>query len=218
MTHPFRAMQPITLCIERGGEQERFPSLVLDYTEEKELIVGVPVKRGVELHMHTGEPIGVELVEANGIWLHETVILRRTSANPPSLVLEWPHESKRTQRRNDVRVEVLRRAKLRMIGSRGSLGDALEGTTVDVSAGGVRLSLPESVPPQTEVEVELDLPEVGTVRADGQVVRWGEIVRPGSASRFWVAVEFTRVDAAVRRELTKFVFNVQREQIRKGVV
>jgi c-di-GMP-binding flagellar brake protein YcgR len=35
--------------------------------------------------------------------------------------------------------------------------------------------------------------------------------------RHWMALEFTNISEVVRREITRLVFDVQREQLRKGV-
>ena len=54
-------------------------------------------------------------------------------------------------------------------------------------------------------------------RCDARVLRRGELTQALTDLRHWMALEFTNITPEVRREITRLVFDLQREQIRKGV-
>ena len=49
------------------------------------------------------------------------------------------------------------------------------------------------------------------------MLRRGELTQALTDLRHWMALEFTNITPEVRREITRLVFDLQREQIRKGV-
>ncbi|MBI5500501.1 MAG: PilZ domain-containing protein [Deltaproteobacteria bacterium] len=69
---------------------------------------------------------------------------------------------------------------------------ALEGESVDISAGGVRVSLPEDLPFGAKVKVHVVLPTLGEETAIDAEVRWS---RKDPSGWFLVGLQFQRVRA-----------------------
>ncbi|HEX7239368.1 MAG TPA: PilZ domain-containing protein [Longimicrobiaceae bacterium] len=211
-----RHLQPVSLRVGEGEAARWYPSLVLDFEEGKEVVVGVPLEGGYETRVEPGSVVGVQTTHPDGIRVFAATVLRRDTAPSPALRLSWPADVQRVQRREAVRVEVMVRAEVRVLADEGA-PRALDGSTADLSEGGARLLLGEPLAPGTALEIVLHLPSAGAVECAGRVVRSGEADRAAPERRHWAAVEFTRLPAAARRELTRFVFDVQRERLRKGV-
>lgn len=210
-------MQPVSLRIGEGEGAGWYPSLVLDFEEGREILVGAPTLRGSEVRVEPGTTVDVQTTHPDGLRVFVAQVVRREAEPGPALRLTWPQSVQRVQRRGAVRVEVLVRVEVR-----AAVPDAppreLAGTTVDLSEGGMRAALPEPVEAGTELEARLHLPGGGPpVVCSGRAVRGGENVGAAPDRRFWTAVEFTTVPPVARRELTRFVFDVQREQLRRGV-
>jgi c-di-GMP-binding flagellar brake protein YcgR len=211
-----RPMQPVSLRIGEGEGAGWYPSLVLDFEEGRQIVVGAPTHRGHEVRVEPGTVVDVQTTHPDGLRVFVAQVVRREEEPGPALRLGWPQSVRWVQRRGAVRVEVLVPVEVRAAVPDGP-HRALAGTTVDLSEGGMRVALPEAVEPGTELEARLHLPGGGPpVECAGRVVRGGE--NPGAASdrRFWTAVEFTTVPPAARRDLTRFVFEAQREQLRGG--
>lgn len=211
-----RHMQPVSLRVGEGEAAGWYPSLVLDFEEGKEILVGVPTLRGYEVRVPAGSTVDVQSTHTDGLRVFTATVVRRESAPSPALRLEWPKSVRRVQRREAVRVEVLLPVELRTAAP-GEEPRTLAGTTTDVSEGGMRVILPEPVGPGTELEVRLTLTGGAAAECTGRVLRSGENPNAAADKRYWIAVMFTGVSPAARRELARFVFDVQREQLRKGV-
>lgn len=213
MQLPVRVMQALSL--EHQGAW--YPTLVLDFEEGRRLTVGVPQEKGEAVAVGVDEVVTVDVLLPDGIRRFRTVVLRVAEA-PPSLVLAWPKELEKIQRRDWFRVNVDLRAEVTFQeeGMRDRRG--LVGSAIDLSGGGARLALPEPVSADTLMQLHLTVPGAGTLSCPAKVVRWGE--RPGAtpAALFWVACEFVEPSEAFRKDVMKFVFDIQREQMRKGIV
>ncbi len=209
-------MQPVSLRIGEGEGAGWYPSLVLDFEEGREIVVGAPTLRGSEVRVEPGTVVDVQTTHPDGLRVFVAQVLRRETEPGPALRLGWPQSVQRVQRREAVRVDVRVPVEVRAAVPDGP-PRALAGTTVDLSEGGMRVALAEAVEPGTELEARLHLPGGPPVECAGRAVRGGENEGAASDLRFWTAVEFTTVPSAARRDLTRFVFDVQREQLRGGV-
>lgn len=209
-------MQPVSLRVGGGEGPGWYPSRVLDFEEGREIRVAVPVLRGDEVPVEPGTVLDVQSTHPDGVHVFAATVLRRVAEPGPALVITWPDSAQRVQRRDSVRVEAQVRVEVRTA-SPGGPARELDGTTLDLSEGGMRAAVPEPVEAGTELEARLHLPGGGPpVECAGRAVRGGESEDAAPGGRFWTAVEFTSVPPAARRELTRFVFGVQREQIRGG--
>lgn len=209
-------MQPLSLRVGGGEGPGWYPSRVLDFEEGREIRVAIPVLRGDEVPVEPGTVLDVRSTHPDGVHVFAATVLGRAAEPAPALVITWPQGVQRIQRRDAVRVEVRVRVEV-WTGSPGGAPRELAGATTDLSEGGMRAALAEAVEAGTELEARLHLPGgVPPVECAGRVVRGGESEGAADGERFWTAVEFTRVPPAARRELTRFVFGAQREQLRGG--
>lgn len=212
-----RLMQPVSLRIGEGDGAGWYPSLVLDFEEGREILVGAPTLRGQEVRVEPGTEVDVQATHPDGLRVFAARVVRRESEPGPALRLTWPEGVRRVQRREAVRVDVAVPVEVRAARS-GDPPRTLAGTTVDLSERGMRVALPEAVEPGTELEVRLHLPGGALpLECAGRALRGGEDRDAAAERRFWTAVELTSVPPTARRELTRFVFEVQREQLRRGV-
>lgn len=222
---PLRHLMPATLVLKRSAEDERYPSLVLDYEEGHEIAVGVPLDRGMEIYLARGAWIGVEIAHGDALRRFRTTVLRRQDVPAPCLFLAWPEAVERVQRRAHVRVEILLPARVQLPVAEGAEDASgaevreLAGTTRDLSAGGARIALPEPLELGTFVSLRIEAPgEVGTLACDARVVSSGTANAPRAERRYWAGVEFIDLPAATRKALNRYLFDVQRERLRSGIV
>ncbi|HEU0076830.1 MAG TPA: PilZ domain-containing protein [Longimicrobiaceae bacterium] len=209
-------MQPVSLRIGEGEGAGWYPSLVLDFEEGREILVGAPTLRGDEVRVDPGTGVDVQTTHPDGLHVFVATVVGRAVEPAPALRITWPESVQRVQRREAVRVEVRLPVEVRAAVP-GAAARELSGATVDLSERGMRAALPEPLAPGTELEALLHLPGGGPpLEGAGRGVRGGASEGAASGERFWTAVEFTPAPPATRRELTRFVFGVQREQLRGG--
>jgi c-di-GMP-binding flagellar brake protein YcgR len=178
----------------------------------------VPVENGVELVVPAGYKVLLEAILPDGLRRMSAYVLARREGNRPGLVLDWPQTDERVQRRDNVRVSVMFPVYVRPVENSGKVGKRINGTAVDLSAGGVRLSLPEPLWEGAFVEMALQIPELGERICAGRVMRAAENPNAGLAGLYSAGVQFVEISEIVRRDITRFVFDTQREHFRKGGV
>ena len=131
----------------------------------------------------------------DGLWRFRAHV-SRWSEERRSLVLHWPFEMVRVQRRDHARVRATTPARLRVP---GTTAPELPCRTYDVSTGGVRLLAESAVAEGQSVVVELDLP-AGRIECLGRVVRTGQ-----EGAGVWIAVEWTAPTPETVRAISRFV-------------
>lgn len=163
-----------------------------------------------------GAPIQVEVSLADGIRRFNSVVQRLEMTYGGCLRIAWPTEGTRIQRRDYVRVDVTYHAIVRFLDEEKHPQE-MEGSTLDISAGGLRLRMVQPLPADLKLDIEVAVPALESTLLKGRVVRSGEIEkkRVDLPQFYWVAIEFVGVDAMLRKELTQLVFDIQRDQLRK---
>lgn len=199
--------------------------------------VAAPASGGELLAVRAGEEIEIMIPSPSGFFSARCKVLERKAGPVPVLVLERPTQYVRVQLREYVRVPASLEVEVRPQvpktagGSSGGQGDepAAFGVTRNVSGGGLLISFPPE-----SAEVLARCREMGLtvtlklgydsppVVAKARVVRV-EVVRAGSGSgqdgdRIDVAVAFTEISHRDQDRIVKFVFDRQREMIRKGIL
>lgn len=211
-----RFNQPISLQLP-GGEGGWHTSVVLNHTENRELVVALPaaLAEGSPLEAHS--PVAVELALPDGL-RRFTVQVMSVGDTPPSLRLSWPDEGERIQRREAVRVPTEMPARVQQVLAGGALAEAVVGVTSDISAGGMRLNLPHLLEPDIPVLITVQAPGIGPLACPARVLRGGELTSSTGANRYWVATIFADPPAEMLREINKLVLEVQRAMMRRSLI
>lgn len=165
-----------------------------------------------------GDQIEVEISFPDGIRRFNSVVRRLELFHGGTMRIEWPTAGERIQRRDFVRVDVTYPAHAWFKDDPDGPLRQLTGTTINVSAGGVRLNLPEPLDSEQRVEIEVQGSGLQGTHIQGSVVRSGELDRKkDQPQRYWVAVEYVGVDESLRNALTQIVFDIQREQMKRSL-
>lgn len=216
MQPTFKALQSLSVRVTDPEPSDWYSSVVLDFTEGKELLIGLPIRHGVEISVPAGTRLLIQLILPDGVRRMTTSVRERRTSMPAGLVIEWPQSEERIQRRNDVRVDTMFPAEVRPIMPEGSLAPPIHGLVADISAGGARLFTAGNLYVGAEVELTMQLPSIGQRQMDGRVVRGGLNVAASTTHPHWIGVMFTDVPQTVKRDIIRLVFDLQREQMRRG--
>ena len=218
MASSFVQNQIISLQVPEIEAGKWYRTKVLNVLEDRELEVSVPVHEGIEQVVPPEYKVLLEAVLPDGLRRMSAYVLGRREGPKPGLVLDWPQVDERIQRRDNVRVSVMFPVYVRPYDSKGILGTRINATVVDLSAGGVRIVLPEPLWEGLVVEMAMQIPRMGERMCAGKVIRATDNPSAGSAAQYAAGVQFTEISEIVRRDITRFVFDTQREHFRKGGV
>lgn len=206
-------MQPVSVQVTGTRQDTWYSSLILDFQEGGFVQIGVPMLQGTQVPLAAGTPITMDIPQPDGVRRCTTAVVG-IEQSPPSLRLQWPQDAQRIQRREAVRVEANFRAELFLRGVGRSL--PLPAVSMDISLGGVRLSIKERPDTPLPCMVRLHLPKLGTLEFEGRLLRTGAQNGLPGDGHYWAAVQFTNLPEPMRRDLTRLVFDIEREQMRKG--
>jgi hypothetical protein len=214
MASPFVLNQVVSLQVPELDASTWHRTKVLSFVEERELEVSLPVENGVGLQIPPEYRVLLETVLPDGLRRMSAYVLGLRAG----LVLDWPQMDERIQRRDTVRVSVMFPVYVRPVDERGKVGTRINATAVDLSAGGIRMVLPEPLWEGALVELALQIPQLGERLAAGRVIRAAESAGAGHSPVYSAGLKFTEISELVRRDITRYVFNTQREHFRKGGV
>lgn len=211
-------MQPVTL--EGGtGEQESFvyASMIRRYREGVEVLVDVPVHEEREVEVPTGAPLRFSTTHVDGVRTFSTRVLRRDDESEPVLVLDWPTGVVKINRRDNIRMSAQLQVDITYCTEPGGSPSLARGTTSDLSEGGMRLVVPDAIAEGTELSIRLHLPTKETHVCGGRIVFSGMQESPKGELKPWVGVQFTTLSTEIQRSLRDYLWDLQREILRRAV-
>lgn len=214
----FRPPQPITLTAEvPGSDEEPFSSVILSCAEGVELTISMPAQKDEEIPLLPGTKAVFHIAQFDGVRTFSTHVLRRQGGIHPVLVLAWPSVIERVNRRDTIRIPAEVVADVTYCPEDGEVPRVLRSITTDLSEGGMRLVVPGLIPVGSTLSVRLHLPGEEINVCGGRVVRAGSSKLPGGDERAWVGVQFQNVSGALQRNLRQFLWQLQRELLRRGI-
>jgi c-di-GMP-binding flagellar brake protein YcgR len=164
-----------------------------------------------------GRPVRISAEWPHGIETYSSRVIRHEAGPEPVLVLEWPTEVQRLNRRDAVRVHLRIPVDLTFSTAAEPAVQVVAGLTADVSETGMRLVVPRPIPAGTVLSVRLHLGELARQLCGGEVVRCDSPRVPGGAAVHWVAVRFENMSTSLRGRLRRCLWDVQRDLCRRGL-
>jgi c-di-GMP-binding flagellar brake protein YcgR len=124
-------------------------------------------------------------------------------------------DQKKNQKRRFVRLDVVMPVKYRRYtGNPVFQSNFNVGRTINLSVGGVRLSVSTPIPVGTKLDMEIELSDSVKPYAVGKVVGGEEKVIDGISRRI-EKISFLEVDKEVQDLMMKYIFNRLRKVVRK---
>lgn len=210
-------MQPVTLE-GVGGEQDAFlyPSMIRQYRDGVDVTVKAPIHEEREVELPAGTVLRFSTTHADGVRTFSTRVLRREEGSEPLLILDWPTGVVKVNRRDNIRMDARLLADITYCANEGGSPSLARGTTSDLSEGGMRLVVPDPIPEGTELSIRLHLPTKETHVCGGRVVYSGIQQSPEGEGQPWIGVQFTNLSSAIQRSLRDYLWDLQREILRRA--
>ena len=203
-----------------GDNEECFASRIEDVTED-ELIVAMPVNsKRVPVIPRSNERLyalagGKQCRYRFFTTFHKTA---QIDNRIPVWHIARPDEVERHQNREFVRVRVTMPVQVRLIDEDGAIQDRFQATVVDLSGNGICFALAREVKPGTKAALTLDdIPGVGTIELMSLIVRCTPVERADGTRIYHVGAKFQYLPHAVSNKIVRYLFNVQRSIIAKGI-
>ena len=137
--------------------------------------------------------------------------------NIPVWIVTMPAEVQKIQNREFVRVSADYTVILRPLNEYGAMGDMIITRITDISGGGIALTNDKELPVGSKAVVELtSIPGVGMLRITGQIMRCVPI-KNATTPTYQIGVKFLDMSKVHQNKLVKFIFEIQRQSLAKGI-
>ncbi|MDJ0305986.1 MULTISPECIES: flagellar brake domain-containing protein [Dehalobacter] len=202
----------VQIVVPEGEYQGRYKTRV-EEVGQKIITIGVPVVDGQFIPLREGTALEVVFVDDLSAYSFSTVLIKRFSVPIPTFIIEFPEKIFKVQRRKYVRIQVVSPLQYRTVEKEG-LGIEQKGFMHDLSGGGLLFQTKGCVPEKTLVVVE---PVIGdtAMQIPAIVVR---CVKEEEKNAFLVSAEFYEISERMRDKIISYVFELQREMRKKGLV
>ncbi len=196
--------------------KEYLPSR-LEGISDKHWHISMPMRKGIYLTMRVAQRIRIVLRYKNTMFAADTVIVARSRGHIPLLIVDKPKELIAVnQKRTYVRINVAIPIDFRLLPIEGERGEALQGITADISAGGMLLLSAEGMEEGQKLEIEVKLPDASSIYCQAHIVRViSKANEEGGDYKY--AVEYDDINEGQRDRIFRFIFDKQREWLKKGL-
>jgi c-di-GMP-binding flagellar brake protein YcgR len=178
---------------------------VLDVREGAEVSVRAPDNGGQPLSPPANAPVRLVVQEEKQAMTFFTRVLRMElrADGLSALVLAWPEAAERARRRRHVRVDVMVKAEATPQPRAGEPTRPVNALTMDLSEGGVRLTVAKPVEIGALVHLRMHVRQNEVIECAGRVVRAGATEQMLAPHAHWIAIEFTDLPEATRQEIVR---------------
>jgi len=177
------------------------------------LSVGTPFSEGRFIPLREGTVLEVVFADEISAYSFFSTIIRRVGYPIPTFIMEFPEKIRKIQRRQFVRVPVALPITYRIVDREG-LSEVKDGIILDLSGGGIQLKTYEDLPSETILLMKMDL-GTNTVEVPGMTIR---SVKEQDKQSYLVSIRFHEISERLRDSIIRYVFEVQREMRKKGLV
>lgn len=201
----------VELIVHEGEYKGKYRSRI-EEVGSKILILGVPIAQGQFVPLREGCTLEIIFSDDLAVYSFLTSIIKRISRPFQVFMVEYPNIISRIQRRKHVRIAHVQSIKYRILEKKG-LSNEKKGFMNDLSGGGMLIATKEELPTGTMIILNLELEE-SELEVPGTVVRsiWNDEKRC-----HMVSVEFKDISERTRDRIIRYIFNLQRIMIQKGL-
>ncbi|MGE5417136.1 MAG: flagellar brake protein [Acidobacteriota bacterium] len=199
-----------------------FPSRI-EGVGQQTLLIGAPIHLGALIPLHRGDTVKINFIHKDQAFSFYTRVIRRVD-HPLALVeIEKPTEMDKLQRREYVRLRVSMPICFRIVPP-GQENVAVtpsdefyDANTIDISGGGVLFITKNVVKREDLLDIRMNLPKRENLLFRAKVVRSTPSEINGE-KKYTVATVFDRPREVHRDAIVGFIFDKQREFLKKGLL
>lgn len=208
--------------IEIESNDEAYKSNIQDVTDEY-IAISIPVRDGKYLPLAKGEKVTGLYYYDKDIYKFHTVVIGRKIDRILLIILKRPENVTMIQRRNFARVPFMINVYCALIRTEKDINtindnqiEFFDAYTLDVSGGGLRLAVDRKLESRIRKGniLMLTIPiEDQNLTVEGEIIR---VENDRKNSKIICGLVFRDLDRKTREAIVKLVFEIMREQMRKG--
>ena len=199
-----------------GFYRGEYSSLVVKQASE-ELVVNAPRLGGNIIPFKPGQQLKVSFPKKDARYNYESKVASLEDRGYGYLKLNLDKKTEKQQRREDVRLNIKIPVEILYFYRSGSPVAACTVTSFDLSAGGIRIEIPNDYPLYTKFKLALLLPEE-EIQVNSVIVRTGPVERPEmSINSYWASLRFFNISDNKRKKILKFIYKQQELRV-KGLI
>lgn len=186
---------------------------------DNSISISIPIKDGQYVPLRSGETVEAIYYYEKDIYKFYSTVIDRKIDKIPIIRLVYPEEVFKIQRRRFVRVPIVCSiiySKLIYKGNNSNLDKSqskLKAIITDLSGGGMKVKIKEDIK-KGDILLSHIVIENSEVEVKGKVVR----VEKDSENKLNVCgISFIDLDERTREKIIRFIFQIMREQMRKGL-
>lgn len=204
--------QSVELAVPEGEYKGKYRTRI-EEVGQRILSIGVPMKDGQFIPLREGTTLEVIFADDIAAYTFSTSIIKRIALPIPSFIIESPKKIIRIQRRQFVRVPIISQLKYQIIDKNGVSNDK-KGFMIDLSGGGLLLRSQENIPLQTIIVVKTQIGDK-VMELPGIVIRTEKEIEKDD---YMISIQFHEISEKIRDKIIAYVFDIQREMRKKGLV
>ncbi|MCX7795019.1 MAG: flagellar brake protein [bacterium] len=211
----FLPNKKVSIRVVEGDYQGYYNSRIEGINDE-EIVLALPFIGTIPVPVRIGEKISIYSVSDDAVYRVDGEIIKRQLEPIPLLQVKINKDIVRVQRRRYVRIPIVLNIQYKLKET-----DKIYYTySKDISGGGIRIVLPEvlNIHSIVEVRIELPPPEL-SINCEGEIV-WIDkqeiVVNNRKEEIIHAGIKFTLIEEKERERLIRFLFNYQRNLIKKG--
>jgi c-di-GMP-binding flagellar brake protein YcgR len=193
----------------------KYSSTLEGFGDNKRLIIKSPVTAtNSRVPIRQGQILGLQCVLSTAIVDFDATVLHRIEKGPLSyLLMEQKTEFKRTQRRQDFRMECMKDGRLEYDDPVSGKSKTLEILLSDISGGGASVRSPSPFGIGANVKVHLPIGKNDSIISYECTVRRCFEIKEGTAQlRYNVGLQFHFRTVREKEDLISIIFKMQRER------
>ena len=208
----------VEIEIAEGYYRGEYPSRIVSILDHRLILVAprlagtlIPLKLNVILVIHVCKDDARYVFDGGVISFNESEFGHITIAVPDNI--------DRKQRRSDVRLAIRMPVELLYFYRNGVPVASYTLSSLDISAGGIRIETPEKFPLHTKLKLAIVLPDSEEMMAYADVVRAGTLTHPelGSVNSSWASLKFINMSDNKKKKILKFIYKQQELRV-KGLI
>ncbi|KUO65625.1 MAG: pilus assembly protein PilZ [Gracilibacter sp. BRH_c7a] len=204
--------QPVEIVISEGEYQGRYKTKV-EELGVRIISIGIPIDQGMIIPLREGTNLDVVFSDELSAYTFSSVIIKRIAAPIPTLILEFPSKITKIQRRQYVRVELVTPIEYQVLQKEG-LSKANKGYVVDLSGGGISFKAKDELLLNTIIIIKTIIGGV-SIELPAAVVR---SIKKEDDNEYNISAEFQEISENIRDKIIQYIFDIQRERRKKGLI
>lgn len=198
------------------GDYQGYYSSRIEGINDEEFLLALPFIGTVPVPIRLGERISIYSVSDDAVYRIDGEIIKRQLEPVPLLQVKIDKNIVRVQRRRYVRVPIVLNIQYKL----KEEGKVYYTYSKDISGGGARIILPEPLRVRDIIDMRIELPSPeAPISCEGEIVwvdRQEILVNNKREEIIHAGVSFTLIEEKERERLIRFLFDYQRNLIKKG--